>query len=132
MRIRKVYPVDDKKKEVKSTVSLSNDVHYRLREMALKNEMTISQIIEVLLHGRPKESAGYLFFIDKEVLLKIIADTTCKDIDLIEHHINNMLRVMYKIGKRDEVRQRQRSIRKKKDKLKEKPVKKNTIVKKKK
>ena len=102
MRIRKVYPVDDKKK-VKSTVSLSNDVHYRLREMALKNEMTISQIIEVLLHGRPKESAGYLFLlIDKEILLKVIAETACKDIDLIEHHINNMLRVMYKIGKREE------------------------------
>ena len=74
----------------------------------------MSNVIELLVNGRPSTGAGYLFFIDKEVLLKVIIEAECKDIDMIELYINNILRKRYDIKDREELREKKRTMRAKK------------------
>ena len=106
-----IYKAESKNKEVRTTVALNYDIYQKLKDISFKNDMTMSNVMELLINGRPSTGSGYLFFIDKEVLLKVIAETECKDVDMIELYINNILRKRYDIKDREGVREKKRIMR---------------------
>ena len=109
-----IYKNDNKNKEVRTTVALGYDIYQKLKDISFKNDMTMSNVIELLVNGRPSTGAGYLFLIDKEVLLKVIIEAECKDIDMIELYINNIVRKRYDIKDREKLREKKRTMRAKK------------------
>jgi len=112
--MKNIYKTENKNKEVRTTVALNYDIYQKLKDISFKNDLTMSNVIELLVNGRPSTGAGYLFFIDKEVLLKVIIEAECKDIDMIELYINNILRKRYDIKDREELREKKRTMRTKK------------------